>query len=884
VKLALSNSDDSTRALDPLSNRASNARARAAMFFAAGAMLYWGLASVVPYFSGVNITRLTPFFVGAAGFFFGFRVGLGSSLAAIIIHTLVFNHLGFDGPFAILHVKPVANIGTILIGPITGRLHTVTRRLESELARRADCERDLHEANSRSKQIENAFSYALWICSPDRRRMTYASPAFERIYGIPPSAVENDPRALLDIVHPEDRTIVEETFGSSTRESSTIEYRIVRPDGSTRWIQSRVSRERGEDGEGQRIVGVSADVTEGKNAALALQESEEKYRDLVEKIPAVVYVTSLDPSRPVRYVSPQIEFVLGYPQEAWMLDPTMFGRVCHPDDASGVEEALRRCVTQGGRFAADYRLITRNGAVRCFHDEADIVRNELGEPMFLQGVLRDVTASRYGEAVERARTRVLGRLAAGAPTEDVLTTVAEATEELVPDSTCLIALLNRETGRMSVGAFPGSPPGFVEPFEGAKPGPDHGLVGAVIHSGERMVIADARARSPELGCVKQLEESGVRACWGDPILSSHGETLGALVVYLRRPAEPERRDLDLLKSASQLAGITIELRQAQDRFQRSEERYRFLLQGIPDSVTEIDTGGNILLANRLASGEAAGEITGTPIYSLIPDSYREEFRAVVSEVVSTRESRDFNYPVPSGQSTTWRSNRLVPVEQNGVVSRVLVIGTDVTERRRGEEAPRASEKSYWQGAKSAGRAAGSTLGPEAPPRREPLRQEMKQPKAIDAFGQDRPGDPLRGSETVLVAHDEPAVQRLIRDVLEARGYRVLISEGRGSDLEAADAHGPIDLLITDVAAARRNGRELAEKLRAKLPRLKVLFLTGYIGDASVRIAELGPDTSFLSKPFSPEALARKIRLLLDTRPRPCPAARPAGPSPDRLGL
>jgi DNA-binding NarL/FixJ family response regulator len=64
--------------------------------------------------------------------------------------------------------------------------------------------------------------------------------------------------------------------------------------------------------------------------------------------------------------------------------------------------------------------------------------------------------------------------------------------------------------------------------------------------------------------------------------------------------------------------------------------------------------------------------------------------------------------------------------------------------------------------------------------------------------------------------------------------------------------------------SRGNGRDLADELRSKHPRLKVLFITGYTGSASVRTAELGPDTSFLSKPFSSEALARKIRVLMDT--------------------
>jgi CheY-like chemotaxis protein len=148
--------------------------------------------------------------------------------------------------------------------------------------------------------------------------------------------------------------------------------------------------------------------------------------------------------------------------------------------------------------------------------------------------------------------------------------------------------------------------------------------------------------------------------------------------------------------------------------------------------------------------------------------------------------------------------------------------------------------------------------------------------------------PSRGDETVLVAEDEPTVQRLIRDVLENKGYRVLLADDGESALKLIrEMSGKIHLLITDVVMPRMNGRDLAAQLRARYSHLKVLYISGYIGKASVKIAELGPATSFLSKPFSSEALARKIRLLLDSPPPDHPAAPPPDPhrrSPHRHSL
>ena len=105
------------------------------------------------------------------------------------------------------------------------------------------------------------------------------------------------------------------------------------------------------------------------------------------------------------------------------------------------------------------------------------------------------------------------------------------------------------------------------------------------------------------------------------------------------------------------------------------------------------------------------------------------------------------------------------------------------------------------------------------------------------------------------------------EVLREKGCRVLrAGEGEEAIALAGAGEEDIDLLITDLVMPRMNGRDLAAELHKTNPRLKVLYISGYIGKASVRIAELGPGTSFLSKPFSPESLARKLRLLLDTEP------------------
>ena len=123
----------------------------------------------------------------------------------------------------------------------------------------------------------------------------------------------------------------------------------------------------------------------------------------------------------------------------------------------------------------------------------------------------------------------------------------------------------------------------------------------------------------------------------------------------------------------------------------------------------------------------------------------------------------------------------------------------------------------------------------------------------------------RGTETVLLVEDEDAVRALGRHVLAMCGYTVLEAGNGREAVEAADGHaGPIHLLVTDVVMpGGMGGRQVAEAVVARHPEAKVLFTSGYTDDAVVRHGVLDEGTHFLQKPFTPAALAQKVRDVLD---------------------
>jgi hypothetical protein len=136
-----------------------------------------------------------------------------------------------------------------------------------------------------------------------------------------------------------------------------------------------------------------------------------------------------------------------------------------------------------------------------------------------------------------------------------------------------------------------------------------------------------------------------------------------------------------------------------------------------------------------------------------------------------------------------------------------------------------------------------------------------------AEAEERSGESPRahkGSETILLVEDDDQVRRMALFTLERHGYDVLPAS-RGS--EAVDIvenrSKPIDLVLTDVVMPEMSGRQLVEKLRARLAGAKVMFMSGYTDDAVIRHGILQAEVAFLQKPFTPAGLARKVREVLD---------------------
>ncbi len=123
---------------------------------------------------------------------------------------------------------------------------------------------------------------------------------------------------------------------------------------------------------------------------------------------------------------------------------------------------------------------------------------------------------------------------------------------------------------------------------------------------------------------------------------------------------------------------------------------------------------------------------------------------------------------------------------------------------------------------------------------------------------------LRGTETVLLVEDEISLREMVGEILEQSGYRVLAAGGGEEALAAVRAHaGPVHLLLTDMVMPRTSGRALAESLRPEHPETRVLYMSGYTGEAISHKNVLEPGTPLLQKPFTSSALLDKVREALE---------------------
>jgi two-component system, cell cycle sensor histidine kinase and response regulator CckA len=775
--------------------------------------------------------------------------------------------------------KPVA---------VQGIARDITERQEADLAL-ARSERYFRAL------IENAVD-AITIVNADAS-VRYSSPAIEHIIGYTPE--ERRGQSLFNIVHPDDAPLATEMFERVRNEANAAIESTLRArhrDGSYRTIRFRV-RNLLADPAVAGIVINWHDITEMVAANELRRMREHFFRSIIERSSDILIVQ--DESRTVRYISPAFETLLGYKNE------DLLGRtgmdLIHPDDHAAAQEVNAEMYERNAPSAsATLRVRSASGEYRTFDVRA---RNLLDDPVFTGTIVdaRDITdEKRIEEALRASEERfrkIVETAGEGIVIRDPEGHVVFANERFADMlGYKLKEIMGRNVFEM---VAPDRIPAMMESAERRR------LTGQSEHLDTELYRKDRTRVSVILSV--------------NPLFDARGEYIGALGMVTditeRKRLEEQLRQSQKIEAVGRLAGGV-----AHD-FNNLLTAIRGHVELL---LAEVSTGASI--RPDIEEIQKAADRAAALTQQLLAFSRRQVLQPRVIDIdqvvigvetllrrligedihlVVALESRGARVRADPGQLEQVLMNLAVNARDAMPKGGSLVIDTSVTELDpdfiRNNEG--SHEGNYvrlrvtdsgvgmdqetlshvfepFYTTKEVGKGTGLGLATVygivkqsgGYIRVESRRQsgttfEILLPEVLEDIQPARNGAPnmadARG-ETVLIAEDEDAVRALTTRILRKRGYHVLEAKHGVEALDIARTHeGRIDLLLTDVVMPMLGGRELGEMLMRARPDVKVLFMSGYTGDALLQRGLL-EGSKFLEKPFTPNSLAAKVREVLES--------------------
>ena len=170
-------------------------------------------------------------------------------------------------------------------------------------------------------------------------------------------------------------------------------------EGAIRWFHDDALLIRDEQGTPMFWQGIMYDITDQRTSDALVRETEDRYRTLVEQLPAIVYSEDVTgDGLQVVYINSRVKELLGIEPEEWVADPSVWAASIHPDDAQMVDDVNRESERLSEPFSVEYRMIARDGRIVWFKDEARLVHHADGTPAYWQGVMIDITDRREAEA------------------------------------------------------------------------------------------------------------------------------------------------------------------------------------------------------------------------------------------------------------------------------------------------------------------------------------------------------------------------------------------------------------------------------------------------------------------------------------------------------
>jgi PAS domain S-box-containing protein len=400
-----------------------------------------------------------------------------------------------------------------------------------------------------------------------------------------------------------------------------------------------------------------------EKAEKELVRSEDRFRHLVEQIPAVTYVQEpidSDTPKAITYMSPQYEAMLGYTSEKEILDEEHWLRVLHPDDRARVLAEEQRTDETGEPYRIEYRLIASDGRVVWVRDEATLIKDEEGNSLYWLGVQYDITEQKrteeeFRKSEERFRA-TFEQAAVG-----IVQVGLDGEWLRFNDKFCDIVGYERdELGAVSVFQLV-SPEDFERDFD----------------RGVRMLAGELRDYTEE----KLIVGKGGGRVW-----------INLTVSLVHDDSDEPRYFIAVAEDIGKRKQIEEERQRTQEQLRQSEERFKVLSQEVVEGIV-LSENGRIIDANRSVTemfGYRLEELIGKDAIELTSPEYRE----LVMQRISEEDARPYESMGLKKDGTSFpieiRPRHLPYFGRRIRVTSVI----DLTERKHQEEALRQSEALY----------------------------------------------------------------------------------------------------------------------------------------------------------------------------------------------
>ncbi|MDO7844128.1 PAS domain S-box protein [Sphingomonas immobilis] len=752
---------------------------------------------------------------------------------------------------------------------------------------------EVEAAEAVARRAQEAGGVGLFSIETARDELI-VTPEFCRIFGL-----VNSERMPASVV--ENLTIAEDAhiISNAARRASgsamlDVEYRIRRADtGEERIVARKGEYERDETGRVVRLVGAVQDVTERRRVQRALEKSEAGFSALAQFMPNQVWTARADGW--LDWFNDQVYTFSG--TEKGSLDGAGWTAIVHPDDLDAAAALWARSVATGDGYETEFRLRDAGGQYRWHLTRAVALRDSAGAIVSWVGTNTDIDAQkRAEEASTQDRERLWtisqdlllvcdpeGRITAINPSaervlgfqpEEMIGTLL--TDFIHPDD---LADTAAEVARIAAGATTLS---FENRYR-TKSG-DYRLLdwtavpaGGHIHGVGRDITAqrateEALRQSQKMEAVGQL--TGGIAHDFNNLLQGITGSLDMIQTRLDqgRPGDLGRWLTGAKTSASRAAALTHRLLAFSRRQPLDPRPVRAnpLISSMEDMLRR-SLGERVELELVLAGGLWLTRCDPNQLES-----------ALLNLVINARDA------MPEGgrlviETCNAHLDSLYAARDRDVRpgQYICICVTDTGTGMSKETIARAFEPFYTT--KPIGQGTGLGLSMIYGFTRQSegyarIYSELGEGSTIKLYlpryrGAEDPEDilpslsevPAADGEVVLVVEDEPVVRGLIVEVLGELGYRAIEAEDGPKGLEILQSSRRIDLLITDIGLPGLNGRQVADGARAVRPALKVLFMTGYAENAALASGFLEPGMAMITKPFAMEALATRIREIIESR-------------------